>query len=255
MSADETAGAFPRGLPSFPTTHWSVVINAGAGSESQVRAALETLCRQYWYPLYSFTRRRGRSHHEAEDGTQEFLARFIASGGVGRARPELGRFRSFLLMALQHFLTNEWQRHQAARRGGGVAPLSLDFTAAGERFAREPVDPALTPEQAFDRAWALGLVEGGLAGLQVEYEQSGRGALFAALVPLVWATDRAESPAMIAEKLGMNTHAVTVALQRLRRRLGDRLRARVAETVADPADIDAELRYLIAAVTGGRADR
>jgi DNA-directed RNA polymerase specialized sigma24 family protein len=248
MSANDTAGSFPVAHGSFPTTHWSVVINAGAGSESQARAALETLCGQYWYPLYAFARRHGRSHHEAEDCTQEFLARLLAANGVASARPERGRFRSCLLTALRHFLTNEWQGAQAAKRGGGHAPLPLDFEAAGERFAREPLDPGLTPEQAFDRNWALELIKGALGELQAEYEKSGRSALFAALSPLVWGNNPAESQAQPAERLGLNTHAFTVALQRLRRRLGNRLRAAIAETVADESDIDAELRHLIAAV-------
>lgn len=250
MSREGISAVAPPARESFPTTHWSVVINAGNGSESQVRAALETLCRQYWYPLYSFARRCGRSHHEAEDCTQEFLARLLAAEGVSRARPERGRFRSFLQTALRHFLINEWQRTQAEKRGGGQAALPLNFDAAGERFAQEPVDPALTPEQAFDRAWALDVVEGGLAELRAEYERRGRGTLFAALIPLVWGTDRAEAMAAPAEAVGLNPHAFSVALQRLRRRLGDRLRARVAATVADPADIDAELRALVSAITG-----
>src|SRR6185503_5342553 len=157
----------------FPTTHWSVVLHAGAGSDSQVHAALESLCRQYWYPLYAFVRRQGRAHHEAEDCTQEFLARLLASDGIARARPERGRFRTFLLTALRNFLTNEWQRTQAAKRGGGAAMVSLDWQDAERRFAHEPADPGLTPEQSFDRNWALGLIETALAGLRAEYEKRG----------------------------------------------------------------------------------
>ena len=244
------AESTPAARGSFPTTHWSVVLNAGAGSESQARAALETLCRQYWYPLYAFTRRLGRPHHEAEDCTQEFLVRLLAHDGIARARPERGHFRSFLLTALRHFLNKEWERARAAKRGGGLAPIPLDFVAAGERFAHEPVDAGLTPEQAFDRNWALGLIDGTVAELQAEYQKSGRGELFAALAPLVWGNRTLEALVTPAARLGMNVHAFTVALQRLRRRLGDRLRARVAETVVDQADIDAELRHLIVAVTG-----
>jgi RNA polymerase sigma-70 factor (ECF subfamily) len=255
MNLENDSGSFSVAPGAFPTTHWSVVINAGAGSESQAHAALETLCRQYWYPLYAFARRHGRSHHEAEDSTQEFLARLLATDGVARARPERGRFRAFLVTALRNFLTNEWQREQAAKRGGGQAPLPLDFAAAGERFTREPMDPGLSPEQAFDRAWAHSLIEDTVAGLRAEYEKSGRGVLFAALAPLVWGGNPAESLAEPAARLGMNAHAFTVALQRVRRRLGDRLRARVADTVADPADVDAELRHLIAAVAGGNSER
>ena len=138
----------------FPTTHWSLVLEAGAGDDTAARAALETLCRQYWYPIYAFVRRQGRTHHEAEDCTQEFLARLLAADGVARARPERGRFRAFLLSSLRHFLANEWRKTQAAKRGGGVVIESLDWQDAEQRFAHEPADPGLTPEQAFDRSWA-----------------------------------------------------------------------------------------------------
>jgi RNA polymerase sigma factor (sigma-70 family) len=234
----------------FPSTQWSMVLRAGEGSDSQVRSALESLCRQYWYPLYTFVRRQGRAHHEAEDCTQEFLARLLAAGGVARARPERGRFRTFLLASMRNFLVNEWQRAQTAKRGGGQAPLPLEFDVAEERFAREPADPGLTPEQAFDRNWALGMIDRAVAALRAEYEKTGRGALFAALGPLVWSNTGKDSHAELAAQLGMNTHAFTVALQRLRQRLGERLRLDVAQTVADEADVDAELRYLIAAVSG-----
>lgn len=245
-AADEFA---PVARGSFPTTHWSVVINAGADSTAQAHGALELLCRQYWYPLYSYVRRRGRAHHEAQDCTQEFLARLLASGGLGGARPERGRFRTFLLTALGNFLTNEWHRAQTARRGGGVTHVPLDLPpAAAERFAGEPADPGLTPEQAFDRAWALSVLDGVVTALGAEYEKSGRGPLFAALRPLLWGDDGADTHAVLAGRLGMNPHAFTVALQRLRRRLADRLRAEVANTVAAPEEIDDELHRLIAAV-------
>jgi RNA polymerase sigma-70 factor (ECF subfamily) len=230
-----------------------MVLNAGKASESQARAALESLCRQYWYPLYTFVRRQGRTHHEAEDCTQEFFARLLASAGVARARPERGRFRSFLLASLRNFLTKEWQRGQAAKRGGGLAPLPLEFDTAGERFGREPVDPGLTPEQAFDRSYALEMIGRAIAAIRAEYVKSGRGDLFAVLGPLVWGNASQESLAQHAGRLGMNAHAFTVALQRLRRRLGERLRSEVGQTVADEADVDAELRYLIAASGGSAA--
>ena len=136
----------PAGPPvprsTFPTTQWSLVVHAGAGSESQARSALETLCRQYWYPLYSFMRRQGRPHHEAEDCTQEFLARLLAGDGVARARPERGRFRTFLLTALRNFLTDEWRRAQAEELTGrsrpdlaGVKPAKKN-TRAGKKVLK-----------------------------------------------------------------------------------------------------------------------
>jgi RNA polymerase sigma-70 factor (ECF subfamily) len=224
------------------------VLRAGTHTDTQAHLALESLCRRYWYPLYAFVRRQGRSHHEAEDCTQEFLARLLATEGVGRARREQGRFRAFLLTALRNFLTNEWHRAQAAKRGGGNAPVSLDLRDADDRFLREPVETGLTPEQAFDRNWALGMIDKAVAEMRTEYEKSGRGTLFAALAPLVWGDENAESLARHGERLGMNAHAFTVALHRLRGRLAERLRTGVAETVADGSDLDAELRHLIAAV-------
>lgn len=252
MNVERTTEWLPAARGSFPTTHWSVVLNAGTGTESQARAALETLCRQYWYPLYKFVRRHGRSHHEAEDCTQEFLARLLAADAVARARPERGHFRGFLLAALRHHLAHEWEKSRAEKRGGGQPVLPLDFEAADERFARDRADGGLTPEQAFDRTWAVELIEGALAELRAEYEKSGRGALFGALAPLVWGHRAAEGLGAPAAQIGMTVHAFTVALQRLRRRLGDRLRSRVAETVADPADIDRELRHLISAIVSSQ---
>jgi DNA-directed RNA polymerase specialized sigma24 family protein len=240
----------PRGA--FPSTQWSMVLHAGAGSESLARTALESLCRQYWYPLYTFVRRQGRSHHEAEDCTQEFLARLLASEAVARAKPERGRFRTFLLASLRNFLVNEWQRGQAVKRGGGLAPLPLEFDTAGDRFAREPVDPGLTPEQAFDRNYALDLIVRTLAALRDEYEQSDRGALFGALRPLLWGNSSPEKSADQAARLGISAHAFTMALQRLRRRLGERLRTEVRQTVDGEAEVETELRHLIAA-SGGAA--
>jgi RNA polymerase sigma factor (sigma-70 family) len=232
-----------------------MVLNAGKGSESQARSALETLCRQYWYPLYTFVRREGRSHHEAEDCTQEFFARLLASDGVARAAPERGRFRTFLLTSLRNFLASQWRSGQAAKRGGGRVPLPLEFESASERFAREPADPGLTPKQAFDRNYALDMISRSIDGLRSEYEKSGRGALYAALQPLVWGNTSPESQGQHAGRLGMNTHAFTVALQRLRRRLGERLREEVSRTVAEEADVDEELHYLIAAAGGSPPPR
>jgi RNA polymerase sigma-70 factor (ECF subfamily) len=224
-----------------------MVLNAGKGSESQARSALESLCRQYWYPLYTFVRRQGKTHHEAEDCTQEFLARMLASDGVARASPQRGRFRTFLLTSMRNFLNKEWQRGQAAKRGGGLALLPLEFDTAEKRFAHGPADPGLTPEQAFDRNYALEMIGRAIDALHIDYEKTDRGALFAALRPYLFGNASPESHTLPAERLGMNAHAFTVALQRLRRRLGERLRDEVAQTVPDEAEVDAELRHLIAA--------
>jgi DNA-directed RNA polymerase specialized sigma24 family protein len=249
MNTSSSSGEPASERASFPTTQWSMVINAGATSGTEAGVALETLCRQYWYPLYGFVRRQGRTHHEAEDCTQEFLARLLAKDGIATARPERGRFRTFLLTSLRNFLTKEWHREHAVKRGGGAVALSLDLRDAQDRFAHEPADAALNPEQAFDRTWALGMIERAVSKLRAEYEKSGRGELFATLSAFVWGDGSTEALAAPAARLGMTTHAFTVALHRLRQRVGQRLRADVAETVADENDVDEELRHLIAAVS------
>jgi RNA polymerase sigma factor (sigma-70 family) len=249
MNPSPSPGNTAHGSSSaFPTTHWSIVLDARAGSESQARAALAALCRQYWYPIYSFIRRHGRAHHEAEDCTQAFFARLLANEGMTHARPERGRFRSFLLTALRHLLANDWRDAQTAKRGGGVAPLPLEVEDAEERFTREPTDPGLTPEQVFDRNWALAMIGQVVEEMRSEYVARGRAAVFDAINPLLLGDPGADSLVEPAAQLGMSRNALATVLHRLRRRLGEGLRAAVADTVADPADVDAELRHLIAAI-------
>lgn len=237
------------GQPSaFPTTHWSVVLNAAADSESEARAALETLCCRYWYPLYAFARRQGRSHHDAEDCTQAFILRLLAHDGLARARAERGRFRTFLLTAFHNFLINEWQAARTVRHGGNVALVPLPFRTCDEQFAREPCDPGMDPAQAFNRSWAQDLIDRTIQDLRSEYGQSGRGDLFAVLSLLLWGDKAPPSRREQAERLGLQAHAFDVALFRLRQRFAEQLRANVAETVGAEGDVDSELRNLIAAV-------
>jgi len=238
---------------SFPTTHWSMVLEAGAGAESRARAALETLCRQYWHPLYAYVRRQGRDHHEAEDATQQFLAQLLADDRLARARPDRGRFRTFLLTALRNFLTSEWRRASAAKRGSGLAAVSLgthEFVD-GSPDTHEPADTGLTPEQAFDRSWAQTMIDQAVRELRDEYLAGGRGALFDAMAPLIWGSEREDDFPTRAAAIGVTVSSFRVALHRARRRLGSRLRARVAETVVDPHEVDAELRHLIQAIGAG----
>lgn len=234
----------------FPTTQWSLVLRADAGTEEEARTALEFLCSRYWYPIYNFARRQGQPHHEAEDLTQQFLARLLATDGIGAARPERGRFRTFLLTALRNFLTDEWRRSQTARRGGGQAHVSIELARAEQRFAEDPADQSLTPAQAFDRAWALEMLERAMARLREEYQSSGRGVLFDALAPRLWKSVSTDNAPASSPQVETNAHALSVALHRLRHRLGLRLREEVAATVAEGSDIDAELHLLIAALGG-----
>lgn len=241
-------GKVPR--LSFPSTHWSVVLKVGGTNAGEADSALETLCRLYWYPLYSYVRRTGRTHHEAEDQVQAFFAHLLRNTGLVRASPERGRFRTFLLTALRNFLTTEWHRANAIRRGGGGPAESLFPLRGYERFYREVVDGNLTPEQAFDRQWTLELIEHVLEGLRTEYEASGRGELYRALAPLVWGGGPSLSLSAQALSLGLSESAVRIALHRLRKRLRDRVRLQVAATVAAEAEVDDEVRHLLGVVAG-----
>jgi RNA polymerase sigma factor (sigma-70 family) len=248
--ADGPTKSPPAHSSSFPATQWSLVLRAGANADTQAHDALESLCRRYWYPIYTFVRRQGRDHHDSEDCTQAFLAQLLAADRLQRARPERGRFRTFLLTSLRNFLTNEWRRTQAAKRGGGLVPIPLAMPDHAEKCGPEPPDLGLTPEQAFDRTWALGIIDRAVSELRADYQCGGREAVFDQLAPLIWANVRSESLAEEAARLNMTTQAFTVALHRARRRLGERLRVLVAETVADPSDIDAELRHLANTISG-----
>jgi RNA polymerase sigma factor (sigma-70 family) len=243
-AAPETGGS------SFPATQWSLVLRAGGIGEIQSRSALEALCRRYWHPLYAFVRRQGREHHEAEDCTQDFIAQLLAADGLRNVQAERGRFRTFLLTGMRNFLTSEWRRNQALKRGGGLSAIPIGPSGPGESFAQEPIDPGLSPEQTFDRCWALDLIDRAVHTLRTEYESSGRAKVFAAMAPLIWGTDQHDLLVRHATDLGLTVNSFTVALHRARRRLGERLRAEVAETVIDPAEIDGELRYLVEAING-----
>jgi RNA polymerase sigma factor (sigma-70 family) len=254
--SDRAAGERPSPRSAFPTTHWSVVRIAAGQASEEAGVAMEALCRQYWFPIYGFIRRQGRSHHEAEDLTQEFIARLLDRDLIGRAQPERGRFRTFLLTALRNFLTNEWQRSQTARSGGNRSTVAamLDLASADERFVREPIDAELTPEAAFDRAWALNVIERGLASLREHYASSGQRALFDAVAPIVWGGGKPEPLAVAARTLGIKEGALKVAIHRLRRRLREHVENIVAETVDDTTDTAAEVRHLVAAVARRRRE-
>jgi RNA polymerase sigma-70 factor (ECF subfamily) len=168
--------------PVFVTTHWSVVLAAGGSDTTESRQALSKLCQSYWYPLYAYVRRRGFSQPDAEDLTQEFFARFLEHSWVANAEREKGRFRTFLLSTMNHFLANEWDKARAQKRGGGAELLPLEFSRAENIYSREPADNA-TPEQHFERRWAMTLLETVLGRLRVEYDQDAKGDLFTALNP------------------------------------------------------------------------
>ena len=240
----DDAQSSPRGS-AFPTTHWSMVVNAGAETQVRAQAALEALCRLYWYPIYAFVRRQGRTHHEAEDATQAFIAHLLSERGINRADREQGRFRAFLCGALRNFLINEWKKEQAAKRGGGQVIESLDWEDADDRFSRQIADPNLEPEQLFDREWVRGMIERAMSMLRAEYAKRRREPLFEVLSPLILKEPGSLALDPLAKELGMEPGAVGTALNRLRQRFGERLRTLVMETVHDPSEVDEELRYLI----------
>jgi RNA polymerase sigma-70 factor (ECF subfamily) len=240
-----------KGSGLFTTTHWSVVLAAGQQDAPQAGEALEKLCGTYWYPLYVYVRRRGYSVEDAQDLTQEFFARAMKKGSFGLANPARGKFRTFLLHSLQNFLANDWKSAHRLKRGGGTPCLSLDVADAERRYANEPA-AMLTPERAYEKRWAMTLLEGVLANLQQEYDRAGNGRVFEELADLLWGKDASLSYARIGERLGMNEGAARGAMHRLRERFRERLRAEVAHTVTDFREVDDELRHLMAVV--GRRD-
>jgi RNA polymerase sigma-70 factor (ECF subfamily) len=245
---DQSREGAPR---RFATTCWSLVREAGSAESPRGRWAPAELCAAYWYPLYVYIRRRGCRPEEAEDLTQAFFARLLEADDLLQvADPGRGRFRSFLLGALEHFLANQWRRGRAWKRGGGQPVLSLDLPAGERRYAREPWHE-LTPERAFDRRWALTLLEQAHGRLRQEYAKAGKLPLFEHLKPDLWGGMEAEDSSSyraVAAAPGMTEGAVKVTAHRLRRRCRERIRAEIAETVAGDAEVEDELRHLFSAL-------
>jgi RNA polymerase sigma factor (sigma-70 family) len=236
-------GTEPPRQAAFVTTHWSAVVAAGCSDTAQAQASLGKLCQSYWFPLYAYVRRRGHSVEDAQDLTQEFFARVIEHQWLARADQAKGRFRTFLLTAMERFLANEWDKSRRLKRGGGRACVSLRLDTAETRYGIEPVDDR-TPEQAFEHRWALTLLEGVVERLEAGFRAEGQAELFVALKPCLVGDSAAQSYVELAAALGMNEVAVKVAVHRLRQRYRELLRAEIANTVASPADVDAEMRHL-----------
>lgn len=251
MAADESDGQTEgRPGPLFVTTRWSVVLAAGHGDTTGAHDALAQLCKSYWYPLYAYARRGGCSPHDAQDLTQEFFARLLAGNWVAEADRQRGRFRSFLLSAMKHFMANEWHKAQAQKRGGGQPILSLDDDSAEHRYRLEPAEKA-TPESLFERGWALTLLDGVLARLEDEYRRTGKLAWLETIRPSLTTDREAIDYTAVAHKLGMTETAARVAVHRLRQRYRQLIRAEVASTVASPEEVEAEMRHLFQALTNG----
>jgi RNA polymerase sigma-70 factor (ECF subfamily) len=236
-----------RADPAFRTTRWSVVVAAGGAEAAAAREALATLCTTYWYPLYAYARRRGADRERAADLVQGFFAALIEKDWAGDADPERGLFRAFLITAFRRFCAKEHRRDAAQIRGGGRAPLSLDFDDGESRLAAESGADA-DPERAFERRWALTLLARAFERTRREFEGAERADLFAALVPYVGGGGEARPHAEIAASLAMTENAVRVAVHRLRARYREHVRAEIRDTVADDASVDEEIRHLMEAV-------
>ncbi len=238
---------FASGPREFETTHWSLVAAAKPGEEgrSRAREALGELCRAYWYPLYAFARYRGHSADDAQDLTQAFFTRILETDGFACADPDRGRFRSYLLGAMKHFLANDWHRGRALKRGGGETILELDAFGPAARRALEPA-AADDPDSGFEREWARETTARALERHRVESEDRGKAEQFEALRGSLTGDEPPRSET--AARLGLSEGAVKVAIHRLRQRYRAILRAVIAETVADPDEIDDEMRHLVNAL-------
>lgn len=229
----------------FATTRWTLVLAAaGDAASPQTRDAVASLASAYWFPLYSFIRRQGYSAEDAEDLTQEFITRIIEKQDLASVDPSKGRFRSFLLVSLRHFLSNQRDRQRAAKRGGGHKVIALDGLDAEARYQLEPATN-LTPQRLFDRHWALALLENVLKRLRDDYARTGRAQVYDALKPVLLCDPDAPTYAKLGKQLAMSETAIKVAVHRLRGRFGQLLRDEVAQTVAEDADLDAEMHDLL----------
>ena len=234
----------------FATTRWTVVLAAGHRGAPQADAALEELCRTYWYPLYAYVRRQGHSREDAEDLTQAFFARLLEKNYLEGISTEKGKFRAFLLVAVKRFLANEWDRANRQKRGGGLRPLSLDWQEADTRYQIHPADD-LSPDKLYDRAWAVTMLERVITRLRDESSAEGKAKLYEQLKTFLMAGQSDIPCAQAAAALELTEGAVRVAIHRLRRRYRELLREEVAQTLSDPAQADEEMHALFSALTEG----
>jgi RNA polymerase sigma factor (sigma-70 family) len=248
MTGQSSTGVLSSdGQPLFTTTHWSVVLAAAKPEAPEAAAALERLCRTYWYPLYAYVRREGHNPADAQDLTQGFFASLLARNSLLRVAPGKGKFRSFLLASMRHLLSDQRDRARTAKRGGGQEELSLDAQEAEERYRLEPVD-RLDAEKIYERRWAMTLLEQALIRLRDESAAAGKAELFERLRRFV-AGDSDATWGEAAAELGLSEGAMKIAVHRLRARYRALLRDEIAQTVTDPTEIEAEVRYLMRVIS------
>ena len=231
----------------FATTSWTQVLAARDAPSTEARQALESLCRVYWYPLYALVRRQGHDAEESRDLTQAYFAALLEKGYLGDYDPERGRFRTFLMASVKHFLSKERDKALAWKRGGRADVVSLDAQEVEGRYRIEPID-RLTPEQIFERRWALTVLERALARLRREQEDADRGKEFARLEGFLTGQQATASYRDVAAELGTSEGAVKTSIHRLRQRYGQLLRSEIAETVSNPAEVDDEVKHLLGVV-------
>ena len=233
----------------FSTTHWSVVLRAGHQQPGDSAAALEKLCHAYWYPLYAYVRRQGKSPHDAQDLTQSFFSHLLESHSLAAVHPSKGRFRSFLIASVNHFLANDWKHSQRQKRGGGHLHFSIEEQTAEGRYQHEPPDH-FTPEKAFERRWAETLLQSVLDRLRHEWETTGTPRHFDE-IKLFLIEGKAAAPfAEMAARLSVTEPSLKWAVHKLRKRYGEIFREEIASTVSSPDEIDDEIRYLFSAMAG-----
>lgn len=244
MSREHSNPPAGNSTPVFQTTHWSVVLQA-AGGEST--AALECLCQAYWYPLYAFVRRQGYDVHDAQDLTQGFFELFLTKHYLKDVDRDRGRFRSFLLASLKHFMANEWKKSTRQKRGGMFRTISFDAMEAEERYGHEPATES-SAESLFDRRWAIAVLDAVMLKLRREFEQAGKADRFGALSALIFQEPPPGEYARLAGQWTVTESGVRSSVQRIRQRYAVLFREEIAGTVNDPRDVDGEIAYLIGAM-------
>ena len=242
-----TSSAPPQ---AFPQTRWSLVLAARHESSPEGAAALEAVCRAYWYPLYAYVRRCGQPPHDAQDMTQEFFRLLLEKRWLEDADREKGRLRSFLITALKRFMAKEWRRVSALRRGGGQPHLAIDTAFAETRYVADP-GAQFAPEEVFDRQWAFTLLELTMARLQAEFAAAGKAADFGVLSSFLALAHERIDYGTAAARLGISEGAARVAVHRLRRRFRELYREELSQTLPDGADVEGELQHLAAALARG----
>jgi DNA-directed RNA polymerase specialized sigma24 family protein len=231
----------------FPNTRWSVILAARQRSSPESAAALEAICRAYWYPLYAYARRSGQSPHDAQDLTQEFFRLLLEKHWLDAADKEKGKLRTFLVVALKKFMSKEWRRASAQRRGGGQASVPFDTAFAESRYAADS-QTALASDETYDRQWALTLLDLTMKRLASEFLAAGKPEDFEALKGCLMEARGAIDYAAVAKRLAVNEGAARVAVHRLRKRFREIYREEISQTLADGSDVDAEVRHLAAAL-------